>query len=152
MVKKREKFSSVFAAASSIEKKGAPSETTKEETLRIPAVPPPPEQLPPLASPEEFEEQFKRCEEIHKELADKVEKATSVMDKSLTEFRHLIEDPSNFTSQAWTQISKQKTEVDERIEKLVPRKKKEVTEKAAEVKEGKKKGKLTGRRRWISMD
>jgi len=166
MLKKKEKFSSVFEAASKLEreKKGdfsVPEQNTVTSLsagLDFPSVPEVPKNLPPIEKEEDVLEQFKRCQQMHYELQGRVESFCSKLGISLLEFRKRLDDPSQFTSSEWQKMRSMVARMKDQIAQLVPEKEQPTEEEEKETegqgekeKRTKKKPGMLSKRRWLSM-
>lgn len=143
MTEEKEVYSSIFDAASRMEKK-------KSHKSPEPAKEAAAQEKKPLLTDDEIQVQFEECKRLHNILADRIEEMLGRKKLTLRSLREYFNTAQNFTTKEWSLIQRQKELVQEMLTKLVPHE---------EEKQGSQKGKheekapkkMQVKSRWISM-
>jgi hypothetical protein len=147
MTEEKEVYSSIFDAASRIEKKksqkptaAAPAEKEAE-----------PVKKPPPLTDEEIKVQFEECTRLHNLLADRIELMLGVKKLTIRALREYFSTSRNFTANEWSLIQKQKNIIQSMLNKLVPFIQESGPKPAKGKSQEKAPKKMQVKSRWISM-
>ena len=119
-----------------------------------------PEGVPEIKTPEDMKAAFEHAKKMHDELKRKIDSAYEKANISPRQVKEYIDNPKHFQQSVWNAIEKTKKEIQEKLQKLMPRgpAEKEEEQPPEAPPEGKKPppkkpkgGGLTGKRRWLTM-
>lgn len=145
---KKEVYSSIFDAASKMERKKALGKVLSEESFsgyqRGSA---------PLLTDEEIAQRIEKYQELHNQIADKLEQIFVKSNLSPKQLHDYFNTPQNFTSDQWNLIEQQRQTIEKMLDQLVPKqlKKKAKTDSKAPKSHQQKPKKMQVRSRWMPM-
>ncbi len=138
----KEKYSSIFDAASKIERKKA-----FEKALGDTDAPKEAEKGPQLTD-QEVSERLEKYEKLHNLLADSLEQAFVKSNLTPRRLREFFSTSQNFTAEQWRLLEEERQKIDTMLEKLIPHPRtKEEQEKAKQ----KRPQKMQVKSRWMPM-
>lgn len=113
MGEEKEKYSSIFDAASKMQAKKTQKKAIpkKEEEVE------PPPAIKALTD-EELGQAFDRCKKLHELIADTIQSAFAKKNITLHTLHNYFSLPRNFTSEQWRMIQEQKEEVEKQLQSL----------------------------------
>jgi len=107
------------------------------------------------STPTSFEEIFSRCQKMHEEIADTLDKNLESAKISPSAIRSYVSRPQNFSQKNWKIVEEQKKKnekmLNELVQKVSRKKAVEAPEEKGKPKKGKKKRKVMTKRRWLKM-
>lgn len=147
MTEEKEVYSSIFDAASRLERKKAVEKAMSEATALAR-----PKEKQPLLSDEEIAEKFENYKKLHNLIADRLDEVFVRHNLTPRKLRDYFSSARNFTHEQWRLIEKQKTIVEEMLAKLVTHPDEgEVVKPSGEKTKEKRPQKMQVKSRWISM-
>ncbi len=144
MVEEREKFSNIFDAAAQMERRKAVEKALTPER-------PEKEKGPPLSN-EEIEQKILQYQQLHNQIADKVEEMFVRSNLSPKQLHEYFNSPQNFTPDQWRIIEKQRQTIDKMLDQLLPEHiKGEKAKATSEKSEKQRPKKMQVKSRWMPM-
>ena len=113
---KQEKYSSIFEAASKIERKKVLEKVLSEDTVGQAGK----KEASPLLTNEEIAENFEKYTRLHNLLADELEQAFVKNNFSLRQLRDYFNTSKNFTDEQWRLVKGEKDNIENMLSRLLP--------------------------------
>jgi hypothetical protein len=146
MAQEKEKYSSIFEAASKLKKpKSVEDSAAQKKEISSGASAP----FGPMTD-DEIKERYERCKELHNMIKDKLDNAFAQKNLTMKSIKEYFNSPQHFTDNQWRLIQEQKKEVEVELSKLV--KDKAALEKGTKEKSKEARPKvMQTKSRWLPM-
>jgi len=139
---KKEKYSSIFDAASKIERKKAIEKVLEEGGG--------PGKLPQMTD-QEMTERLEKYEKLHNLLADSLEQAFVKSNLTPHRLREYFSTSQNFSTDQWRLIEDERDKIDSMLDKLLPHARGKADVQEADKTKQKKPTKMQVKSRWMPM-
>lgn len=141
---KKEHYSSIFDAASKIERK-------KVLDKALGDAPEKPKEAPPPLSDDEIAAKLTQYEKLHNLLADSLEEAFVKSNLSPRRLREYFNTPQNFSADQWRLVENERENVEKMIDRLLPQRAQKGPAQEVEKSQQVKPKKMQVKSRWLPM-